>query len=385
MKIIIAPDSFKGSCTAITVASATERGVKKAYPDAKVVKLPVADGGEGTVDVLVLAAGGEYRELEVTGPLGGKVVANYGILPDGTAIIEAAAASGLPLLPLERRNPWFTTTYGTGELIKAALDQGYRRIVIGIGGSATNDGGAGMARALGVSFRDQYGNELGFGGGELGRLHDVDIRDLDPRLKEAEIVVACDVANPLCGPEGASLVYGPQKGGTPEMLKELDRNLSRYARIISRQLGVEIADLPGAGAAGGLGAGLMIFCRAKLKPGIDTVLDAMNFDHHLQDADLVITGEGQIDGQSVYGKVPVGVARRAKKFGLPVLALAGSIGDGAGKTAGYGIDGILSIVPGPISLQASMSGAETLIEKAAERAMRVIRIGQNLGVRHLTY
>ncbi len=342
--------------------------------------MPVADGGEGTVDTLVLAVGGEYRELEVTGPLSGKIVAKYGILRGGTAVIEAAAASGLPLLPLERRNPWLTTTYGTGELIRAALDQGFRSIVIGIGGSATNDGGAGMARALGSSFKDQYGNELGFGGGDLGRLHDIDIRGLDPRLKEAEIIVACDVANPLCGPEGASFVYGPQKGGTPEMLKELDRNLSHYAALISRQLDVEIADLPGAGAAGGLGAGLMVFCRAKLKPGIDTVLDAMNFDNQLRGADLVITGEGQIDGQSVYGKVPVGVARRAKKFGLPVLALAGNIGAVAGKTAGCGIDAMLSIVPGPISFQASMSGAETLIEKAAERAMRVIRIGQSMGV-----
>lgn len=378
MKIIIVPDSFKGSFTAIAAASAMERGVKRAYPHAQVVKLPVADGGEGTVDALVLATGGEYREVEVTGPLGDKVSAKYGILRDGTVIIEMAAASGLTLLPVERRNPRFTTTFGTGELIKTALDQGYRRLVIGIGGSATNDGGAGMARALGVSFRDQYGNELGFGGGDLGRLHHIDIRGLDPRIKEAEIVVACDVTNPLCGPEGASQVYGPQKGGNPEMLEELDRNLRHYAGIISRQLGIDIAGVPGAGAAGGLGAGLMVFCRAKLKPGIETVLDAMNFDEHLRDTDLVITGEGQIDGQSVYGKVPVGVARRAKKFGLPVLALAGSIGDGAGKTVDCGIDAILSIVPGPVSHQASMLEAEALIEKAAERAMRIIRIGQCL-------
>ncbi len=261
MKIIIVPDSFKGSFTAIAAASAMERGVKRAYPHAQVVKLPVADGGEGTVDALVLATGGEYREVEVTGPLGDKVSAKYGILRDGTVIIEMAAASGLTLLPVERRNPRFTTTFGTGELIKTALDQGYRRLVIGIGGSATNDGGAGMARALGVSFRDQYGNELGFGGGDLGRLHHIDIRGLDPRIKEAEIVVACDVTNPLCGPEGASQVYGPQKGGNPEMLEELDRNLRHYAGIISRQLGIDIAGVPGAGAAGGLGAGLMVFCR----------------------------------------------------------------------------------------------------------------------------
>ncbi|MDK2811517.1 MAG: glycerate 2-kinase, partial [Petroclostridium sp.] len=245
MKIIIAPDSFKGSNTTIAVANTIEKGIRKVFPDAEIVKIPIADGGEGTVDALVLGAGGKFKEITVTGPLGEKVQAKYGILDNGAAVIEMAAASGLPLVPENKKNPMVTTTYGTGELIKAALDDGCRKIVIGIGGSATNDGGLGMAQALGVSFKDKDGKELGYGGGELEKLAVIDVSNIDPRIKDTEIIIACDVSNPLCGEKGASAVYGPQKGATPEMVKQLDANLRHFARIIKEQLGQDIIDVPG--------------------------------------------------------------------------------------------------------------------------------------------
>ncbi|MBZ4645925.1 MAG: glycerate kinase [Clostridia bacterium] len=375
MKIIIAPDSFKGSNTTIAVANTIEKGIRKVFPDAEIVKIPIADGGEGTVDALVLGAGGKFKEITVTGPLGEKVQAKYGILDNGAAVIEMAAASGLPLVPENKKNPMVTTTYGTGELIKAALDDGCRKIVIGIGGSATNDGGLGMAQALGVSFKDKDGKELGYGGGELEKLAVIDVSNIDPRIKDTEIIIACDVSNPLCGEKGASAVYGPQKGATPEMVKQLDANLRHFARIIKEQLGQDIIDVPGTGAAGGLGAGLIVFCGAQLKSGIETVLDVVNIDRHLPTTDLVITGEGKIDGQSIYGKVPVGVGQRVKKYNLPVLAIVGDIGDGASAVYDYGVDGIMSTVNKAMPLSEAMGRSSELLEDAAERVMRIIKIG----------
>lgn len=375
MKIIVAPDSFKGSCSAICIAHAIESGIKKVFPNAQIVKIPIADGGEGTVEALLLGCGGEMKQIEVVGPMGEMVTAKYGVLRNGSAVIEMAVASGLTLVAKEKRNPLVATTYGTGQLIKAALDEGCHKIIIGIGGSATNDGGVGMAQALGVSFQDEDGNELGNGGGELYKLSRIDLRGLDPRLGETEVVVACDVSNPLTGPEGAVAVYGPQKGATPEDVKLLDENLRHYARIIKEQLGIDISHVPGAGAAGGMGAGLMVFCSARLQTGIETVMDVVGFDRYLKDAELVVTGEGQIDGQSVYGKVPVGVAKRAKKFNLPVLVVTGGMGSEAHKVYDYGIDAIMSIPPGPISLREAMEHCERLVEEAAERMMRMLQLG----------
>lgn len=376
MKIVIAIDSFKGSSTTAEAAEAVERGIKKVFCNAEIIKIPVADGGEGTVNTLVLGMNGIFKEVEVIGPMGEKINAKYGILDGDLAIIEMAAASGLLLVPEDKRNPMVTTTYGTGQLIKAALDEGCKRILIGIGGSATNDGGSGMAQALGASFKDQDGNELGFGGGKLSNLVQIDISNMDSRIKNTEIWVASDVSNPLCGVKGASIVYGPQKGANLEMALELDNNLCHYAIKIKEQLGRNIIDIPGAGAAGGLGAGLMAFCNATLQPGIETVLNLINIDKYLLGADLVITGEGKIDEQSIYGKVPVGVAKRAQKYNIPVLVIAGSIGKGASAAYKYGIDGLMSIVNEPMELKQAMNRAGELIEEAAERALRIINIGR---------
>jgi glycerate kinase len=379
MKIVIAPDSFKGSNSSIRVATLIEKGVRKVYPEAEIVKIPIADGGEGTVDAAVLGGNGEYRELKVTGPLGETVLAKYGILKGKSAVIEMAAASGLPLVPEEKRNPLLTTTFGTGELIRAALDEGCREFLIGIGGSATNDAGMGMAQALGWSFKDREGEELGYGGGELAKLKTIDRSNVDPRLKESSITVACDVTNPLYGEKGAAHVYSPQKGATPEIVKELDQNLRHFAAVVEYQLGEDISLVPGSGAAGGLGAGLMIFCGAKLKSGIDAILDIVRFEDHLDSTDLVITGEGAIDGQSTYGKVPVGIAKRTQRYSVPVLAIVGDIGEGAEAVYDHGIHGIMSTVNRAMPLQEAMKHSSPLLEDAAERVMRIIRIGQRLG------
>ncbi len=378
MKIVIAPDSFKGSNTAIRVADLIEQGVRKVFADAEVVKIPVADGGEGTVNAVVAGGGGEYMDLEVTGPLGDPVTARYGILPGRRAVIEMAAASGLPLVPEDRRNPTLTTTYGTGQLIKAALEEGCREFLIGIGGSATNDAGVGMAQALGYAFKDADGRELGYGGGELARLEAIDTSGADPRLAESSFAVACDVTNPLYGETGAAHVYGPQKGATPEIVKELDANLRHFADVVQKQLGRDVSREPGSGAAGGLGAGLMIFCGAELKSGIDAVLDIVRFESYLDDADLVITGEGAIDGQSVYGKVPVGVAKRTGGRNLPVLAIVGDIGEGAAAVYEHGVHGIMSTVNRAMPLAEAMAHSKDLLVDAAERVMRIVDIGRRL-------
>ncbi|QJW48573.1 glycerate kinase [bacterium BFN5] len=382
MKIVVAPDSFKGSVSALGVASAMERGILQVFPAAEVVKLPIADGGEGTVEALVTATGGQMIEADVIGPLGAPIKAYWGILGDAeTAVIEMAAASGLPLVPVDKRDPRITTTYGTGQLMKAALDKGLRKIIIGIGGSATNDGGTGMAKALGVKFLDRSGNELSPGGKALADLVDIDVTGLDSRLQQASIMVACDVDNPLCGERGASAVYGPQKGATPAMVAELDAALRVYAQVAEAATGKAVTNLPGAGAAGGLGAGLLLFTSAQLRPGVDIVLESAGFPAMVEGADLVLTGEGRTDFQTAFGKAPVGVAKVAKQFGVPVVCLAGGLGQGADDVLAQGIDGLMSVVPQPMSLDECMDCGEMLIEAGTARLCRLIQVGISIGVK----
>lgn len=378
MKIVIAPDSFKESMSAMEAARAIEKGFTKVLPDAEYVKIPMADGGEGTVQSLVDETGGEIIKETVTGPLGTEVEAFYGITGDKqTAVIEMAAASGIHLVPREKRNPLLTTTKGTGELIRAALDRGVKQIVIGIGGSATNDGGAGMAQALGARLLDKDGNPVGFGGGELNKLYSIDLTQLDPRLKDVHIEVACDVDNPLTGERGASAVFGPQKGATPKMVSTLDANLVHYAQVVKDALGVDVDQIPGAGAAGGLGAGLIAFLGASLKRGVDVVAEAVQLEKHMDQASLVITGEGKIDGQTIYGKTPVGVAKRAKKYGIPVIGIAGVLGEGCDAVYSHGIDALFSIVPGTVSLETALANGEKYTEQLAESLAKMISMNVN--------
>lgn len=379
MRIVIAPDSYKGCASAVGVANAMESGLRRVFPDAQVFKVPIADGGEGTVEALVASTGGKYCYEPVIGPLGEPVTARWGISGSAeTAVIEMAAASGLPLVPEQRRDPRITTSYGTGQLIKAALDRGLRKIIIGIGGSATNDGGAGMACALGAKFRDSSGCELAPGGASLSRLVELQTSGMDVRLRDTEIIVACDVDNPLCGPRGASAVYGPQKGATPEMIVELDATLRNYAEIATLVTGKDVADRPGAGAAGGLGAGLMFFTDAILRPGVDIVIEATGLAALIEAADLVVTGEGCTDFQTAFGKAPVGVAGIARQYGKPVVCLSGALGPGAEEVLKHGIDALMSVVPRPMGLAECMDGGALLIEQAAERMARLIKIGTTL-------
>ena len=378
MKIVIAPDSFKGSNSSMAVAARIENGIRKVFKDAEIVKIPTADGGEGTVEALV-STGGECFVERVTGPLGECVDAIYGILTNGIGVIEMAAASGLPLVPKDKRNPLNTTTYGVGELIKAAMDRGCKTILLGLGGSATNDGGVGMAQALGISFKDLNGMELGFGGAAIENLATIDMIGIDLRIKDVDIVIASDVNSPLCGREGASAIFGPQKGADRAMVAKLDANLAHLANVTKTQLGVCMADISGAGAAGGLGYGLMAFCGAQMKPGVEVVLDCVDFDKYLQHCNLVITGEGKIDGQSVFGKVPVGVAQRAKKYNLPVLAIVGDIGEGAAAVYDCGVDSIMSSVNRAMPLEQAIANGGDLLDEAAERAMRIVKIGLQIG------
>lgn len=375
VKIVVAPDSFKGCCTAVEASRAIAQGIATVSPQAAIVRLPAADGGEGTAEALLSALGGVKKTANVTGPLGDPVAAAFAILPDGTAVIETASASGLPLVPREKLNPLLATSRGTGELIRAALDEGCRKFLIGLGGSATNDAGMGMAQALGVSFSDAAGRELGPGGAGLERLARIDASRLDARLSQSRFTALCDVRNTLCGPDGASAVYGPQKGATPETIARLDAALYRFAQIARRDLGRDVLDVPGCGAAGGLGAALVLFCGAQIQSGIDTVLDLIRFDAHMSGCDLVITGEGSIDGQSAYGKVPAGVAQRAKRHGeIPVAAVVGAMKPGAEKVYKYGIDVIMPTATGPMTLGESIARAPELLSGAAERLMRIVRM-----------
>lgn len=382
MKIVIAPDSFKGNLTAKEAADAIEIGIKRVMPDAKIAKVPMADGGEGTVQALVDATNGKIISAEVCDPLGNRIIANYGILGGSatpkTAVIEMASASGLPLVPIDKRNPMITTTYGTGELIKSALDNECKALIVGIGGSATTDGGAGMAQALGVKLLDKDGKDIPKGGEGLKYLCKIDISELDPRLSEITTTVACDVDNPLVGKRGAPAVFGPQKGATSEMVKLLDEYLDKYADIIKRDLGVDVKEVPGAGAAGGLGAGLMAFLGAKLKSGIDIVIEASGLNQIIIDADIVITGEGKIDSQTVYGKTPIGVAKTAKKYNIPVIAFAGNISDDSHIVYENGIDALMSIISYPMTLEMAMDRSSELLTNAVERTIRLINIGRAL-------
>ncbi|MEC6797843.1 glycerate kinase [Photobacterium sp. S4TG1] len=366
MKIIIAPDSYKESLTAMEVATAIEAGFRQVMPTAEYIKLPMADGGEGTVQSLVDASNGTIIEHAVTGPLGGQVNAFFGLMGDGkTAVIEMAAASGLHLVNPEQRNPMLTTSFGTGELILAALDQGVDHIIVGIGGSATNDGGIGMAQALGVQLLDSNGQALEFGGQALAQLATIDITTVDPRLANIKLEVACDVDNPLCGEKGASQVFGPQKGATPAMVAALDQHLAHYAAIIKQDLGVDIKNTAGAGAAGGMGAALLGLFNAQLRSGIEIVIDAVNLGNIVQDADLVITGEGRIDSQTIHGKTPIGVARTAKKYHKPVIGIAGCLSQDCGVVYDHGIDAVFSVVPAAMSLEQAFSNAAINVELTA--------------------
>ena len=377
MQLIIAPDKFKGSMSAPEAAERIKKAAANVLPGAKLVLLPLSDGGEGLVDSLAGKNRDNLQTSTVTGPLGKPVEAVWGLTDEGnTSVIEMAAASGLHLIPEAEKNPFFTSTYGTGELIKASLDHGCSRLIIGIGGSATNDGGAGMAQALGAKFYDRFGKELETGGVALEKLEKIDISGLDPRLRQVETLVACDVNNPLTGENGAAYVYGPQKGATPEMVEQLDRALQNYARVIKKDLGLEVNEIPGSGAAGGLGAGLITFLGAELRSGIELVLDALKIDQYLPGTDLLITGEGKLDGQSAHGKAPVGVARRAAKYNVPVIALAGSLEGDLDVFHREGITACFAVADGPLSLEESISRGPELLEIKSAEALRLWRTGQ---------
>jgi glycerate kinase len=379
MRIVIAPQSLKGSLTAAEAGAAIAAGVQAVYPQAECMIVPVADGGEGTVQALVDATGGEIVLQTVTGPLGEPVEAFFGLLGNGdTAAIEMAACAGLPLVPSERRDPRITTTYGVGELILAALERGCHHFIIGIGGSATNDGGAGMAQALGASLQTSDRAEIARGGAALATLARINTSTLDKRLAACQFEVACDVNNPLCGPTGATAIYGPQKGATPEMVAQLDAALGNYAEVIEQDLGLSVKDIPGAGAAGGLGAGLITFLHATLRTGAQIVLEAVHLEEQLPGADLVITAEGQLDAQTAYGKSVGAVAELAKRYHLPVLALAGSLGEQYRAVYGLGVDAVSVLPSGPMSLENAMAHAAALTSDTTERAFRMIGIGKAL-------
>ncbi|KGT91956.1 MULTISPECIES: glycerate kinase [Enterobacterales] len=379
MKIVIAPDSYKESLSALEVAAAIEAGFSEIFPDAEYVKIPVADGGEGTVEAMVAATQGSIVRLTVTGPLGAPVEAFYGLSGDErSAFIEMAAASGLELVPAAQRDPLITNSYGTGELIKNALDRGVDHIIIGIGGSATNDGGSGMMQALGARLLDQQGNEIAFGGGALPQLARIEIDQLDKRIQQCRIEVACDVTNPLTGEEGASAIFGPQKGATPELVQQLDKALAHYAEIIHRDLDIDVLHIAGGGAAGGMGAALHAFCQAELRRGIEIVTEALGLADQVQDADLVITGEGRIDSQTINGKVPIGVAKVAKQFNKPVIGIAGSLTADVGVVHQHGLDAVFSVLFSIGSLEDALANAAQNVRLTARNVAATIKVGQAL-------
>ncbi|MDV2887147.1 glycerate kinase [Alkalihalophilus pseudofirmus] len=377
-KIVIAPDSFKESFSALQAAIAIEDGFKQVFPEAEYIKIPMADGGEGTVQSLVDALEGTVKSVNVTGPLGEPVEAKYGLSGDRqTAVIEMAEASGLSLVPIELRNPLITTTYGTGQLIEDALNEGVNHIIIGIGGSATNDGGTGMAQALGVKLLDSKGEDLPYGGAALVHLASIQTDEIHPRLSEVTIEVACDVDNPLLGERGASAIYGPQKGATAEMVVQLDAALAHYASVINRDLGKDVAEIAGAGAAGGLGAGLLAFLDVRLESGVTLVLEATDFNKKAEGADLVITGEGRLDHQTVFGKTPIGVARAAKSQGASVIAIAGGLAPGHEAIYEEGIDAAFSLVPGIMTLNEAIVDGLTYLERTANNIAKTIKMASN--------
>ena len=379
MKIVIAPDSYKESLSALEVATAIELGFREIWPEADYVKIPLADGGEGTVEAMVAATQGHLVHVDVTGPLGNTIQAFYGLSGDErSAFIEMAAASGLEQVPAGLRDPLKTTSWGTGELIRHALDVGVEHIIIGIGGSATNDGGAGMVQALGAKLLDVQNKDIAYGGAGLESLARIDISQLDARLAACRIEVACDVMNPLTGKEGASALFGPQQGATPEVITRLDRALTHYAQLISRDLDVNVLELAGGGAAGGMGAALYAFCGAQLRSGIEIVTDALHLDAWVADADLVVTGEGRIDSQTIHGKVPVGVANVAKRYNKPVIGIAGSLTPDVGIVHKHGIDAVFSVIYTICTLEDALKNAQENVRMTARNVAATLRAGQQL-------
>ena len=377
-RFVFASDSFKGTLTSADAARLLEAAARRHVPGCACVAVPMADGGDGTVEALVAACGGDLRRVCVADPLGRPVEAAYGMLPDGRAIIEMAAASGLPLLAPGEKNPLLTSTYGTGELIRAALDAGALDVTLAIGGSATNDGGMGAMTALGVKFLDEDGNVLTGVGADLERVADIDVSGIHPAVKETEFTVMCDVNNPLTGPTGATYTFGKQKGGTPEILDRLEAGMKHYAAVIQEKLGVDADHFEGAGAAGGLGAAFKVFLKANMKSGIETVLDLIDFDGLLEGVDLVVTGEGRIDWQSAFGKVPSGIGMRCKRKGIPAVAIVGGMGDGAEKIYDFGVESILPTINGAMDIKEALDRAVELYSGAADRMFRMLKVGMSL-------
>ena len=378
-KILVAPQAFKGSISAMDACLAMADGVKNVLQDCEVVICPVADGGDGTLETLVEVSKGQIHSCNVTGPIGNPIQSQWGAMGDGhTAVIEMARTSGLALLSLDQRDPLKATTYGLGEIILDALDHGFRKFIIGIGGSATNDAGAGMAQALGVGLFDSSGKTLGFGGQALEDLDSIDFDSIDPRLKDSTFLIACDVNNPLIGPEGASSIYGPQKGADEEKIQILDQALSNFGEIVEKQLGIRVLTVPGSGAAGGLGAGFLAFLNAQLKTGVDIVLDQVKIEEKLEGVDLVITGEGAIDFQTIYNKAPIGVAKLAQKYSIPTVGIAGMLGKDYTLVHSEGLKAVRSITTGPMTLEDASKSAYQLISEAVEQSLRFIQVGMNL-------
>ena len=378
MKLLFVSDSFKGSLTSEETAGLLRQAAQRVFGDCICESMPVADGGEGTTEAVVKAVGGRMRNVKVHGPLMERVTASYGILDEHRAIIEMAAASGLPMVPKELRNPLNTSTYGTGELIRDALDQGFDQITVALGGSATNDGGMGCLRALGVRFLDACGMELQGCGRDLEHVVRIDMAGLHPRASEVTFVAMCDVDNPLCGENGATYTFGAQKGATSQIQQQLERGMLSYREVIKRTLGVDPDAIEGSGAAGGLGAALAVFLHAELKSGIQTVLDLIDFDAKLEGTSLVVTGEGRTDWQSCHGKVMQGVGQRCKRQGVPAIALCGSLGPGALDILDHGIESLMVTANGPMSLDEAMSNASELYLEAAERMFRLVHVGMCL-------
>lgn len=378
MRLLFASDSFKGTLSSEQIINLLTDSANRIFPGCETLGVPIADGGEGTVDAVIAVTKGEMRQVTVHGPLMEEAQASFGVFHGDSAIIEMAAASGLPMVPRELRNPLNTTTYGTGELIKDALDAGYRKLSIAIGGSATNDGGMGAMRALGVRFLDAEGNELVGFGADLEKVVDIDISGIHPALAESKITVMCDVNNPLTGPDGATYTFGKQKGGTPEILDRLEAGMKQYAGVILEKLGQDVDQIAGAGAAGGLGAALCVFLHAELKSGIETVLDLIDFDTLLEGTDLVVTGEGRIDWQSAFGKVPSGIGMRCKAKGVPAVAIVGGMGTGAEKIYEFGVESIIPTINGAMDIQEALDRAEELYAGAADRLFRMIKVGMSM-------
>ena len=382
MKIVIAPQSFKGSLTAKEVTDVINLSVKKNFPRSEVVKLPIADGGDGTLQTLVDATNGEIITSNVMDPLGRMIKAEWGSLGNKTtAVIEMARASGLALLKSEELNPLKTTTYGTGQLIKEAIDFGHREIIVGIGGSATNDAGAGMASALGYNLLKKNGKIISMGSQEIGLISKIETSNVKINFSQYKIHVACDVNNPLCGGNGASYIYGPQKGATSEQVAFLDKSLFSFSKVIEKDLKIRVSKVPGAGAAGGLGAGLMAFTGANLKPGIDIVFEALQVEKKIKDADLIITGEGQFDKSTIFDKAPIGIAKLGLKNKIPTVGLSGSIGDGFELIHENGINAITSIINKPMNIENAIENASVLLSQATDQLMNAIKVGVLLGER----